>query len=68
VFDVVNKPSFGDVVTCGSGFDRVAADREDMIAADCEKVAIGPAASKALFKAIPKAEEEAFLEGLPPLP
>ena len=68
VFDVVNKPSFGDVVTCGSGFDQVAADRQDVVASDCEKVAVGPAASKALLKAIPKAEEEAFVEGLPPRP
>jgi Ca2+-binding RTX toxin-like protein len=67
VFDVENRPPFADVVTCGSGFDRVAADREDMIAADCEKVAVGPAATKALFKAI-QAEIEAFEEGLPPLP
>jgi Ca2+-binding RTX toxin-like protein len=68
VFIVDNKPPFGDVVTCGSGFDRVAADKKDVVAADCEKVAVGPAATKALLKEIPKAEKEAFNEGLPPQP
>jgi Ca2+-binding RTX toxin-like protein len=68
VFDVENRPPFGDRVTCGSGFDRVAADSKDVVAADCEKVAVGPAATKALFKEIPKAEKQAFNQGLPPQP
>ena len=68
VFIVDNRPPFGDVVTCGSGFERVFADREDVIASDCEKGAVGPAATKALFKEIPKSEIQAFNKGLPPMP
>jgi hypothetical protein len=29
-----------DLVACGSGFDRVAANREDVVAPDCEKVVV----------------------------
>jgi Ca2+-binding RTX toxin-like protein len=65
--DSINDPAFGDVVTCGSGFDRVFVDSKDMVAVDCEKVAVGPAAAKALEKAS-KAELEAFSKGLPPPP
>jgi hypothetical protein len=39
VFDVYNDPAGKDVVRCGGGLDWVFADREDMVAADCEKVA-----------------------------
>jgi RTX calcium-binding nonapeptide repeat (4 copies) len=38
VLDVATKT--GDVVTCGSGFDRVLADRKDVVAPDCEKVVV----------------------------
>jgi hypothetical protein len=38
-----------------------------VVAADCEKVAVGPAAAKALQKAN-KAELEVFEEDLPPRP
>jgi hypothetical protein len=30
-----------DIVTCGAGFDRVLADRKDLVAPDCERVTIG---------------------------
>jgi Ca2+-binding RTX toxin-like protein len=63
----INDPAFGDMVTCGSGFDQVIADSKDVVAADCEKVAVGRAAGKALEKAN-KAELDAFFEGLPPQP
>jgi Ca2+-binding RTX toxin-like protein len=38
VFDVVDKPAFRDALTCGRGFDRVIADRKDVVAPDCEKI------------------------------
>ena len=69
VIFVDNKPAFKDVVTCGSGFDRVGADRKDVVAPDCERVAVGPAAVEELAEAI---EESGFVEnffrGLPPFP
>ena len=43
-----NKPAKRDFVTCGSGFDRVLADTEDVVAPDCEKVAVGLAAAREL--------------------
>ena len=35
---VDNGTAAEDVVVCGDGFDRVFADRVDLIAADCERV------------------------------
>jgi Ca2+-binding RTX toxin-like protein len=32
------KATAADIVTCGSGFDRVVADTKDVVASDCEKV------------------------------
>jgi Ca2+-binding RTX toxin-like protein len=54
---------FNDVVVCGSGFDRVLADRADVVAPDCEKVFIGPAAADKFFNSIP----QSFIEGLHPI-
>src|SRR5829696_1661626 len=69
VLDLINKPAKRDVVTCGGGFDRVLADTEDVIAPDCEKVAVGLAAAKELSQQI---EESGFydriFEGLAPFP
>jgi len=62
VIDVLNKPAGKDVVSCGSGFDRVLADRVDVVAPDCEKVFIGPAAVDKFYNSIP----QSFIEGLPP--
>jgi hypothetical protein len=45
---------------CGSGFDRVRADREDVVSPDCEKVAVGEAAAEQLV--VP----QSFFEGLNP--
>src|ERR671912_244793 len=39
VVGVFNDPAFKDLVTCGDGLDRVFADRKDVIASDCERVA-----------------------------
>ncbi len=59
---VVNSPAFEDIVTCGGGFDRVLADRQDVIAPDCERVFIGVASFDAFFESIP----QSFFEGLHP--
>jgi Ca2+-binding RTX toxin-like protein len=69
VIDPFNKPTKRDVVTCGGGFDRVLADRADVVAPDCEKVAVGLAAGNELDQQI---EESGFYdrisEGLAPFP
>jgi hypothetical protein len=59
---VVNSPAFEDTVTCGGGFDRVLADRKDVVAPDCERVFIGVASFDAFFESIP----QSFFEGLHP--
>jgi Ca2+-binding RTX toxin-like protein len=69
VLGPLNKPAKKDIVTCGSGFDRVAADTEDLVAPDCERVAVGPAAAEKLDQQL---EESGFFEtffgGLAPFP
>src|SRR5215208_7872781 len=62
VIDVLNKPAGKDVVSCGSGIDRVLADRADAVAPNCVKVLIGPAAADKFYNSIP----QSFWEGLPP--
>ena len=59
VLAVINDPAGKDVVACGSGFDRVLTDRDDLIGPDCERVfrGFGP-----FFESIP----ESFFEGLHP--
>jgi Ca2+-binding RTX toxin-like protein len=37
IFIVNNRPATRDIVSCGSGFDRVKVDRKDVVAPDCEK-------------------------------
>lgn len=64
-----SEPAFKDLVTCGRGFDRVAADRKDMVAPDCEKVAVGPAAIEELHEGLADSGFfESFFGGLPPDP
>ena len=69
VLDPFNKPAKKDLVTCGGGFDRVLADRADVVAPDCERVAVGFAAAVKLDRRI---EESGFydriFEGLAPSP
>jgi hypothetical protein len=64
-----NEPTTRDLVTCGRGFDRVAADSRDVVAPDCERVAVGEAAIQELAEEL---EEVGFFEtffgGLPPFP
>ena len=62
VIIVVNRPAFEDLVSCGDGFDRVLADREDLVAPDCERVLFGFASADRFFESIP----ESFFEGLHP--
>ena len=62
VMDTINDPASKDVLTCGGGFDRVLADRADVIAPDCEKVFVGERKFEAFIDSIP----ESFWEGLPP--
>ena len=64
VIPAINRPAFEDVVACGSGFDRVLADRKDIVASDCERVFVGPSAEGAFFQSIPLS----FFQGLPPIP
>jgi len=63
VLDVidVNVPAAKDIVSCGSGFDRVLVDRKDVVASDCEKVFIGLGAGEEFIESIP----QSFFEGLP---
>jgi len=63
VIDVINKPGVKDVVACGSGFDRVLADRKDLVAPDCEKVSVGLGSGDAFYDSIP----DSFFEGLNPV-
>src|SRR5215211_920648 len=72
VIDVWHKPAaVQDVVACGSGFDRVIADRATLVAPDCEKVVVVHGSkensfeqSDAFYESIP----QSFFEGLPPPP
>jgi hypothetical protein len=65
-----------DIVSCGSGFDRVLADRQDLVAPDCEKVRVvhGSRAEvleqEEAFFATPAVSGffEGFFEGLAPDP
>ncbi len=62
VVGVFNAPTFKDIVTCGGGVDRVFADKKDVVAPGCEKVANSGAEFEELSESIP----ESFWEGLPP--
>jgi Ca2+-binding RTX toxin-like protein len=62
VVGVFNDPAFKDLVACGGGFDRVFADKKDLVASDCERVADTPSEFEQLANSVP----ESFDEGLPP--
>lgn len=71
VIVVDNVPAAKDVVACGSGFDRVLADRKDTVAKDCERVKVVRGSrqevieqEEAFFESIPRS----FFRGLPPRP
>jgi Ca2+-binding RTX toxin-like protein len=64
------KATAEDIVTCGSGFDRVHADTKDVVAPDCEKVVLfrGGSASEYFDQVDEFAAEvpPSFWEGLQP--
>ncbi len=64
VFFAANRPGSKDIVLCGGGVDWVFADRKDVIAPNCERVADRDSEFERLFFSIP----ESFFEGLPPIP
>jgi Ca2+-binding RTX toxin-like protein len=73
VIDVMHYRSARDLVVCGSGFDRVGADRKDVVAPDCEKVVVfkGGTLSEynaVLFDVFYASVPKNFDEGLPPCP
>jgi Ca2+-binding RTX toxin-like protein len=61
VFLVENVPAVKDIVTCGGGFDRVLADRKDVVAPDCEKVQIVHGSLEEVLQ-----QEDDFLQSVPP--
>ena len=63
VFVANNRPAARDVVVCGNGFDRVLADRKDLVAPDCERVSFG-LTDREFFATVP----QSFFEGLAPFP
>ena len=69
VIDVWHKPAaVQDVVTCGSGFDRVISDRADLVAPDCEKVVVVHGSLEDSFQQNNRFIEsipQSFFEGLP---
>jgi Ca2+-binding RTX toxin-like protein len=66
---VDNGPPTRDMVTCGSGFDRVAADAKDVVAPDCERVAVGAAAVQRFFERLDESGfEESLFGALAPFP
>jgi hypothetical protein len=68
VFFVDNRPATRDFVTCGGGFDRVAADTKDVVAPDCEEVDTGPTAGQDLFEQLEELGFFEIFEGLAPPP
>ena len=58
---VDNAPAAKDIVTCGGGFDRVLADSEDLVSADCERVRIVHGSREEV-----KQQEEEFFASIPP--
>ncbi len=56
-----NDPAYKDLVTCGPGFDRVFANRIDVVADDCERVADRLSEFDALFASI----LQSFWAGVP---
>jgi hypothetical protein len=70
VIDVMHYRSARDLVVCGSGFDRVAANRKDAVATDCEKVVVFRGGTRSEFFDVLDSFYESvvpqnFYEGLP---
>jgi Ca2+-binding RTX toxin-like protein len=60
VFLVENVPAAKDIVTCGSGFDWIIADRKDLVAPSCERVRIAHGSLEEVLQ-----QEEQFLASIP---
>jgi Ca2+-binding RTX toxin-like protein len=60
VFLVDNVPAAKDIATCGGGFDRVLADRKDLVAPDCERVRIVHGSTEEVLQ-----QEDVFLASIP---
>jgi Ca2+-binding RTX toxin-like protein len=58
---VENVSATKDIVTCGGGFDRILADRKDLVAPDCERVRIAHGSLEAV-----RQQEEEFFASIPP--
>ena len=58
---VDNVPAAKDIATCGGGFDRILADRKDLVAPDCERVRIVHGSREEV-----KQQEEEFFQSIPP--
>jgi hypothetical protein len=61
VFLVDNAPAARDIATCGGGFDRILADRRDVVAPDCERVRIVHGSREEVLQ-----QEEEFFASIPP--
>ena len=67
---VDSQPAVRDLVVCGSGFDRVQADRADTLAPDCEYAVVVHGSYEDIVRQEERFQEsvpESFYEGLPPL-
>jgi len=62
VFNFNNNPAGNDIVTCGGGVDWVLANRNDVVAPDCENVFVGERKIDPFYASIPGN----FFEGLNP--
>jgi Ca2+-binding RTX toxin-like protein len=60
VFFVNHVPPFQDIVSCGRGFDRVLADRKDVVDPDCERVRVVRGSRAEVIR-----QEAAFFEAIP---
>ena len=58
---VDNVPAAKDIATCGGGFDRILADRKDLVAPDCERVRIVHGSLEEV-----RQQEEEFFVSIPP--
>jgi len=63
-----NRPARRDIVSCGSGFDRVVADTKDQVASDCERVRRGPTSEQEIDALFVELGFRKVDEGLPPDP
>jgi hypothetical protein len=68
VIDVVQHRTARDQVVCGSGFDRVAANKEDVVAPDCERVVVfrggTPSEYENFWKSFYASVPQNFFDGL----